>query len=72
MQLVPLHRGGEGRLVRAGGAALAVRAVGRCTLNSVDPQLESDWFQTFYTLEHQSWFQNVPFKFNLRRLQCGG
>jgi hypothetical protein len=32
-------------------------------LNFVAPQLESDWFQTL-TLEHQSWFQNVPFKFN--------
>jgi hypothetical protein len=28
--------------------------------------LESDWFQTL-TLEYQSWFQNVPFKCNLRR-----
>jgi hypothetical protein len=37
-------------------------------LNSVDLThgwLESDWFQTF-TLEHQSWFQDVPFTFNLR------
>jgi hypothetical protein len=24
------------------------------------------WFQTL-TLAHQSWFQSVPFKFNLRR-----
>jgi 6-phosphogluconolactonase (cycloisomerase 2 family) len=32
----------------------------------VDPQLERDWFQTL-ALEDQSWFQNVPFKCNLRR-----
>jgi S1-C subfamily serine protease len=31
----------------------AISTVGRCTLNSVDPQLESDWFQIL-TLEHQS------------------
>jgi hypothetical protein len=35
-------------------------------LNSVYPQLESDWFQTLI-FEQQSWFQNLPFKFNLRR-----
>jgi hypothetical protein len=34
---------------------------GRCKLKYV----ESDWFQTL-TLEYQSWFQNVPFNFNLR------
>jgi hypothetical protein len=39
--------------------------VGRCKLNCVDPWVESDLFQTL-TLEYQSWFQNVPFKFNLR------
>jgi hypothetical protein len=27
--------------------------------------LKGAWFQTL-TLEHQSWFQNVPFKLNLR------
>jgi hypothetical protein len=41
-------------------------AVGRCTLTPPDPQLKGAWFQTL-TLEHQSWFQNVPFTFNLRR-----
>jgi hypothetical protein len=41
-------------------------AVGRCTLPPPDPQLKGAWFQTL-TLEHQSWFQNVPLKFNLRR-----
>jgi hypothetical protein len=40
--------------------------VGRCTLTPPDPQLKGGWFQPL-TLEHQSWFQNVPFKFNLRR-----
>jgi hypothetical protein len=40
--------------------------VGRCTLTPPDPQLKGAWFQTL-TLEYQSWFQNVPFKFNLRR-----
>jgi hypothetical protein len=44
--------------------------VGRCKLNSVDPRLESDWFQTL-TFEAQSWFQNVPIKSNLRHLQRG-
>jgi hypothetical protein len=57
----------------------AIQAVGRCKLNSVDPsfksppshcdELESDRFQTL-TLEHQSWFQNVPFKYNLRRYKA--
>jgi hypothetical protein len=45
-------------------AASIVPEVGRCNLNSVDPSLERDWFQTL-TREYQSWFQNVPFKFNL-------
>jgi aarF domain-containing kinase len=35
-------------------------------VDCVDPWLESDWFQTL-TLAYQSWFQNVPFQFNLRR-----
>jgi hypothetical protein len=30
----------------------------------------TDWFQTL-TLEYQSWFQNVPFKFNLRHYIAG-
>jgi broad specificity phosphatase PhoE len=38
---------------------------GGASWNSVDPWLETAWFQTL-TLEYQSWFQNVPFKFNLR------
>ena len=50
--------------VRRDELAAVVAAVGRCKLNYVDPLLESDWFQTL-TLEHHSWFQNVPFKFNL-------
>ena len=57
-QLVPLRLGAE--------QGSRNTLVGRCTLNAVDPKLESDWFQTL-TLEHQSWFQNVPFKFNLYR-----
>jgi hypothetical protein len=28
---------------------------------------ESDWFFKPLPLERQSWFQNVPFTFNLRR-----
>jgi hypothetical protein len=44
--------------------------VGLYKLNSVDLQLESDWFQTL-TLEHQSWFQNVPFTCILRRYNTG-
>jgi hypothetical protein len=42
------------------------REVGRCTLTPPDPQLKGAWFQTL-TLEHQSSFQNVPIKLNLRR-----
>jgi hypothetical protein len=42
----------------------------RGTLTPPDPQLKGTWypggFQTL-TLEHQSWFQNVPFKCNPRR-----
>jgi hypothetical protein len=45
--------------------------VGRCALNSADPALESDWFSQTLTLEHQSWFQNVRFTFNLRRYASG-
>ena len=43
-----------------------ITKVGRCNSNYFNPyKLESDWFQT-RTLEYQSWFQSVPFKFNLR------
>jgi hypothetical protein len=44
----------------------AQHVVGWCTLTPPDPQLKGAWFQT-RTLEHQSWFHNVPFKCNLRR-----
>ena len=33
--------------------------------------MKSDWFWQTLTLEHQSWFQNVPFKLSLRRYSVG-
>jgi hypothetical protein len=46
--------------------------VGRCTLNYMltHSLKATGWFQTL-TLAHQSWFQSVPFKFNLRRYSEG-
>jgi hypothetical protein len=44
--------------------------VGRCTLHSVDPQLESAWFQVI-SCQVISWFQSLPFKFNLHRYNEG-
>jgi hypothetical protein len=40
--------------------------VGLCTLNELDPQLESAWFQVI-SYQVISWFQSLPFKFNLHR-----
>jgi hypothetical protein len=40
------------------------------TLTPHDPQLKGAWFQTL-TLEHQSWFQVVPFKMQLAPLRRG-
>jgi serine/threonine protein kinase len=54
----------------SGRAADIWALVGRCKLKYVDPQLESDWFQTL-TLEYQSRFQNVPFTFNSRHYTLG-
>jgi hypothetical protein len=45
-------------------------AAGRCTLNSVDPWLESDWFQTL-TLEHVSWPKRHVFQIQPAPLQRG-
>ena len=39
--------------------------VGRCKLNAVDPYLGSDCFQVI-SYQTISWFQSLPFKFNLR------
>jgi hypothetical protein len=89
-----LYRYSAGEAGKLGAAAKAMggqirTSVGRCKLNSVDPQLESRlfsnifggfhylqctpfvWFQTL-TLEYQVWFQNVPFKVNLRRFYASG
>jgi hypothetical protein len=59
--------GGDAGGVEEGcrGDHAAVRGVA-VHVDSPDPWLKGAWFQTL-TLEHQSWFQNMPFKFNLRR-----
>jgi hypothetical protein len=63
------------RYAAAGGVCVRPprldRVVGRCKLNPVDPySLKAPGFKPL-PLEYQSWFQNVPFKFNLRRYSVG-
>jgi hypothetical protein len=50
--------------------AVGVAAVGRCTLTPPDPQLRGTWYPGGFSpcaYQAKNRFQNVPFKFNLRR-----
>jgi hypothetical protein len=61
VQLVPLRRGGA-RV--SGGAGAGAHEVGQYTLNQVDPQLESAWFQTL-SLRSENLVSKFASQFNL-------